>query len=84
ARRWQRLLGPPGAPDLAWRLPVGPVIRLVPGEDDHVEQLTLSVRDADLAFRVWADAAEPALPGFPVRFVGSRTPLGGWPRRDRD
>lgn len=43
--------------------------RLVDGVD-HVEQLTLSVRDADFAARVWADASEPTLAGFPVRFVG--------------
>lgn len=70
ARRWQRLLRPSGASDLAWRLPVGPVIRLVPGEDDRVEQLTLSVRDADVAARIWAEAAKPTLAGLPVRFVG--------------
>jgi hypothetical protein len=68
--RWQRLFDPlePAQP-LTWRLPIGPPVTLVEGDDVRVDHLALAVRSAEAAHRVWRELAEVTLDRFPLRFV---------------
>lgn len=72
ANRWQRLLDPlrPTEPG-AWRPAIGPAIKLVPGDDERVDYLLLTVRSTATARAVWQDVSDGALSGFPLRFVQS-------------
>jgi hypothetical protein len=72
ARRWQRLFDPlPPSEPLTWRPSTGPAIRVVQGEDDRVDHLTLAVRSAQDADRVWQDVAHGVLADFPLRLVAA-------------
>lgn len=70
ATRWQRLFDPlrPSEP-LTWRPNTGPAIRLVQGEDERVDHLTLAVLSAEKADRVWRDVAHGVLADFPLRLA---------------
>jgi hypothetical protein len=76
ARRWQQLLDPlqPSEP-LTWRPSIGPAIRLIHGDDDRIDQLTLAVRSIESADRVWRETGQEALPSLPLRLTAGDRPI---------
>jgi hypothetical protein len=76
-RRWQALLDPlrPDPPG-TWRLPLGPAVRVVEGDDERVGELALAVRSVQEAEGVWA-ATDPALTRLPLGFLAGNTSPAG-------
>jgi hypothetical protein len=68
--RWQRLFDPLQPEDgPVWRPMIGPAIRLLAGDDERVDQLTLAVRSVPTAQQSWLEVTQARLPSFPVEFV---------------